>query len=77
MAFVLGVLPLAIATGAGSASQNALGIGVIGGMLAATFLATYMIPMFYVLIAGKTKPHTDDAAPAPVAHAEPVTEGGR
>jgi multidrug efflux pump len=66
MAFVLGVLPLAIATGAGAASQNALGIGVIGGMLAATFLATYLIPLFYVLIAGKGKDKAADAA-APVA----------
>ncbi|KAB8042378.1 efflux RND transporter permease subunit [Janthinobacterium aquaticum] len=56
MAFVLGVLPLALASGAGAASQKALGIGVIGGMLAATFLATYMIPLFYVLVAGKPKP---------------------
>ncbi|MET0264700.1 MAG: efflux RND transporter permease subunit [Duganella sp.] len=55
MAFVLGVLPLAIASGAGAASQNALGIGVIGGMLTATFLATFMIPLFFVLIAGKIK----------------------
>jgi len=55
MAFVLGVLPLAIATGAGAASQNALGIGVIGGMLAATFLATYLIPLFFVLIARPIK----------------------
>jgi multidrug efflux pump len=66
MAFVLGVLPLAIATGAGAASQNALGIGVIGGMLAATFLATYLIPLFYVLIAGKGKEKAADAT-APVA----------
>ncbi|HEX8603612.1 MAG TPA: efflux RND transporter permease subunit, partial [Pseudoduganella sp.] len=55
MAFVLGVLPLAIASGAGAASQNALGIGVIGGMLTATFLATFLIPMFFVLIAGKIR----------------------
>ncbi|GGY36460.1 efflux RND transporter permease subunit [Pseudoduganella albidiflava] len=55
MAFVLGVLPLAIASGAGAASQNALGIGVIGGMLTATFLATFMIPLFFVLVAGKIR----------------------
>ncbi|MDB5908552.1 MAG: multidrug efflux transporter permease, partial [Massilia sp.] len=51
MAFVLGVLPLALANGAGSASQNAIGTGVIGGMLTATFVATFMIPMFYVVVA--------------------------
>jgi len=53
MAFVLGVLPLALANGAGSASQNAIGIGVIGGMLTATFLATFLIPMFFVVISNK------------------------
>ena len=66
MAFVLGVLPLALASGAGAASQKALGIGVIGGMLSATFLATYMIPLFYVLVAGKVKPAKPAATPAAV-----------
>ena len=50
MAFVLGVLPLALANGAGSASENAVGTGVIGGMLTATFLAPFLIPMFYVVV---------------------------
>lgn len=50
MAFILGVTPLAIASGAGSASQNAIGIAVMGGMMAATFLAIFFIPMFYVLV---------------------------
>jgi hydrophobe/amphiphile efflux-1 (HAE1) family protein len=53
MAFILGVLPLALANGAGSASQNAIGIGVIGGMLTATFLATFLIPMFFVVVSDK------------------------
>jgi hydrophobe/amphiphile efflux-1 (HAE1) family protein len=53
MAFILGVLPLAVATGAGSASRNAIGTGVIGGMLSATFLATFLIPMLFVVIAQK------------------------
>ena len=55
MAFGLGVLPLALANGAGSASQNAIGTGVIGGMLTATFLATFLIPMFFVVISDKLK----------------------
>ena len=55
MAFGLGVLPLALANGAGSASQNAIGTDVLGGMLAATFLATFMIPMFFVVIADKLR----------------------
>ncbi|MES3008949.1 MAG: efflux RND transporter permease subunit [Pseudomonadota bacterium] len=50
MAFMLGVLPLAIANGAGSASQNAIGIGVMGGMFSATYLATFFVPMFYVAV---------------------------
>lgn len=50
MAFILGVLPLAIASGAGSGSQNAIGIGVIGGMFSATFLAIFFVPMFFIII---------------------------
>jgi multidrug efflux pump len=50
LAFILGVLPLAVSNGAGSASQHAIGTGVIGGMLTATFLAIFMIPMFFVVI---------------------------
>lgn len=50
MAFVLGVTPLATATGAGSGSQNAIGIAVMGGMLAATFLAIFFVPMFYIAV---------------------------
>jgi multidrug efflux pump len=53
LAFVLGVLPLAVSNGAGSSSQHAIGTGVIGGMLTATFLAVFMIPMFYVVIREK------------------------
>lgn len=57
LAFILGVTPLAISTGAGSASQNAIGIGVIGGMLSATFLAIFLVPMFFVIVEGmKRKP---------------------
>ena len=50
MAFVLGIVPLAFATGAGSTSQKAIGISVIGGMLFATFIATVFVPMFYVMV---------------------------
>ena len=50
LAFVLGVSPLALASGAGAASQNAIGIAVMGGMLAATFLAVFFVPMFYVAV---------------------------
>jgi len=50
LAFLLGVLPLALAHGAGSASQNEIGIAVIGGMLAATFLGPLLVPMFFEAI---------------------------
>ncbi|SOE49476.1 efflux RND transporter permease subunit [Orrella dioscoreae] len=50
MAFILGVVPRAISTGAGSGSQNAIGTGVIGGMLSATFLAIFFVPVFFVVV---------------------------
>ncbi len=50
LAFSLGVLPLAISTGAGSASRNAIGIGVLGGMATATFLAIFLVPVFYLVV---------------------------
>ena len=50
LAFCFGVLPLAIARGAGSGAQNAVGTGVIGGMLASTMLAVLFVPVFFVVI---------------------------
>ena len=50
MAFMLGVLPLAISTGAGANSRHAIGTGVLGGMLSATVLAVVFIPLFFVLV---------------------------
>ncbi|WP_416427766.1 efflux RND transporter permease subunit (plasmid) [Pseudomonas sp. App30] len=50
LAFMLGVLPLAISNGAGSGSQHSIGTGVIGGMVTATFLAVFFVPMFYFVI---------------------------
>src|SRR3546814_20311695 len=47
LAFILGVLPLALASSAGSGSQNALGTSVIGGMLTATFLAIFFVTLFF------------------------------
>ncbi len=52
LAFMLGVLPLALATGAGSASQRAIGTGVIGGMLTGTALAVIFVPIFFVVVRG-------------------------
>ena len=66
VAFVLGVLPLVIATGAGAAARRSMGTGVFGGMLAATFIATLFIPLFYVLLRRRErKPAAPpEAAPA-------------
>ncbi|UCB30298.1 multidrug efflux RND transporter permease subunit [Duffyella gerundensis] len=50
LAFVFGVLPMAISSGAGSGSQHAVGTGVIGGMISATVLAVFFVPLFFVLV---------------------------
>jgi HAE1 family hydrophobic/amphiphilic exporter-1/multidrug efflux pump len=50
MAFIFGMFPLVIATGAGASSRQSIGTGVLGGMLAATFLAIFFVPLFYVVI---------------------------
>jgi multidrug efflux pump len=55
MAFVLGCLPLALSSGAGSISRHSIGTGVVGGMLASTFIATYFVPLFFVVIMRMTE----------------------
>jgi multidrug efflux pump len=62
LAFILGVMPLAVSTGAGANGRHSIGTGVIGGMLAATFIATFFIPMFFAAIARRIKapPKHDD-----------------
>src|SRR5579871_833796 len=52
LAFVAGVMPLAISNGAGAASQNDIGTGVIGGMISATVLAIFFVPLFFILVRG-------------------------
>ncbi|UDQ79411.1 efflux RND transporter permease subunit [Erwinia rhapontici] len=63
MAFVLGVLPLTMSHGAGAGSQHSIGTAVVGGMITATFLAIFFVPMFYVVVAqrftAKKKPKTE------------------
>jgi hydrophobe/amphiphile efflux-1 (HAE1) family protein len=58
LAFGLGVMPLAISTGAGSGSQNAIGTGVVGGTITATILGVFLVPVFFVVVLGlfKVKP---------------------
>ena len=50
LAFILGVMPLAFSTGAGAAARQSIGTGVLGGMLAATFLAVFLVPLFFKLV---------------------------
>ncbi|MEE4104982.1 efflux RND transporter permease subunit [Pseudomonas viridiflava] len=59
LAFILGVVPLTLATGAGAASQRAIGTGVIGGMLSATLLGVVLVPIFFVWVLSvlRRKPH--------------------
>jgi multidrug efflux pump len=68
LAFTLGVLPLALASGAGSASQRAIGTGVIGGMLTGTVLAVVFVPIFFVVVRtlfkGSARQHQRDAEQA-------------
>lgn len=70
---ILGVLPIALALGAGAESRVSMGVGVIGGLVVGTALTLYVIPAFYLILAPKKSVAT---APAPVAEAAPVTLGG-
>ena len=65
LAFMLGVLPLAIATGASSASQRAIGTGVIGGVLTGTFLAVFFVPIFFVVVRGLFSRRSKVVSPTP------------
>lgn len=68
LAFILGVSPMALSTGAGAASRHDMGTGVIGGMLSATLLAIFLVPAFYVTVRrifkGKIAPAHESIAPA-------------
>lgn len=67
LAFIFGVLPLAFSHGAGAVSRQAIGTGVLGGMLTATFLGVFFVPLFYVLIRSLF-PYQPDADPVQTAH---------
>ncbi len=73
IAFILGVTPLVISTGAGSASQNAIGTGVAGGMLSGTILAIFLVPVFFVTVS-KIVTRVTGKKPA-VEHAAELNEG--
>jgi HAE1 family hydrophobic/amphiphilic exporter-1/multidrug efflux pump len=63
LAFVLGVFPLVISTGAGAAARRSMGTGVFGGMLAATFIATIFVPLFFKWLARGKPPHVPPGHP--------------
>jgi HAE1 family hydrophobic/amphiphilic exporter-1/multidrug efflux pump len=75
-AFILGALPLAIATGAGATSRQVLGTTVVFGMTAATMIGIFIVPVFYVVLQGLvdrfSKPH-GGVTPAPAAGTEPTS----
>ncbi|HHW4400469.1 TPA: efflux RND transporter permease subunit [Aeromonas hydrophila] len=70
LAFILGVLPLVISTGAGASSRNAIGTGVMGGMISATVLAIFFVPLFFVLVMRYFTKHS--TRQARLAHAEEI-----
>ncbi len=69
LAFMFGVLPLAISTGAGSGSRRSIGVGVLGGMASATLLGIFFVPIFYVLIRGFFERRRARQHPAPTTTA--------
>ena len=73
LAFGLGVLPLAVAIGAGSGAQRAIGTGVVGGMLAGTVLGVFFIPLFFVTVQKLFGPKNPGSPASPAAPAEGVT----
>jgi len=70
LAFILGVAPLALSTGAGAGARTAVGTGVMGGMLAATFLAIFFVPMFFKLLTDRhlTENRSTEAIRAEIEH---------
>ncbi len=77
MAFIFGMFPLVFAAGAGAASRQSIGTGVLGGMLAATFLAIFFVPLFYVVIRKLTgRPRASEAAVGAAAPAPALTSEG-
>jgi hydrophobe/amphiphile efflux-1 (HAE1) family protein len=73
LAFVLGVTPLVFSSGAGAAARRSMGTGVFGGMLAATFIATIFVPLFFVMTASRRAPRDVNEADLPATPAAPVT----
>ncbi|MBI1319822.1 MAG: multidrug efflux RND transporter permease subunit [Candidatus Hydrogenedens sp.] len=70
LAFILGVMPLALSEGAGAGARHSIGTTVVGGMLAATFLATIFVPLFFVIIQGASEFRFGRSKPQPAAPGE-------
>jgi HAE1 family hydrophobic/amphiphilic exporter-1/multidrug efflux pump len=75
-AFIFGVLPLALSTGAGSGGQRAIGWAVVGGMLAATVLAIFFVPVFFTVVKRVFREHRDDPSPDAPPHSAPQPQEG-
>ncbi len=75
LAFILGVMPLVLSTGAGSASQNAIGTGVVGGMITATILAIFLVPVFFVFVRRLFTPREVPASPSALPAPAPSSSG--
>ena len=77
-AFILGVVPLALATGPGAAARQSMGTGVLGGMLAATFIAIIFVPVYFTWFVSKNpvrREEDDDEAASPfLSHPEKEDE---
>ena len=71
LAFILGVLPLALSSGAGGAARRSMGTGVLGGMLMSTIVAVAFVPLFFRWMSGRDKPQKAAVSPAPAAHETP------
>ncbi len=67
LAFILGVMPLVISSGAGSGAQNAVGTGVMGGMVTATVLAIFFVPVFFVVVRRRFGKKSED-----IEHSHPT-----
>jgi multidrug efflux pump len=76
-AFILGVLPLAISNGAGSGVQNAIGVGVMGGMISATLLGIFFIPLLFVAVRRIFRGKSNEGRSNGARPAAPATDAPR
>jgi HAE1 family hydrophobic/amphiphilic exporter-1/multidrug efflux pump len=75
LAFILGVTPMVLSSGAGAGAQNALGTAVIGGMISGTVLAIFFVPLFFVVVMTLFEARKPGAEPGQPIPTTPVLEG--